>query len=176
MKALKMPIGPSSVPMAANSFTSPAPVAPITCPGSISRSPHANPASAIGTPSFVTCRNASVMPVSASPTVSGFGTRRLLRSTTAPAPPPAATTETATGSKILSNGLPEDGVDRVAHRRDARQNEHRDQHGEQAVLDQVLSLVVTNQIADGGEHTHHDNPLPLKMSGRGNGPAPQRVT
>src|SRR5256884_6722870 len=43
-----MCVGPSNVPIAANNFTSPAPVAPITWPGSISRRPIAHPASAIG--------------------------------------------------------------------------------------------------------------------------------
>src|SRR5580704_7261786 len=156
MNALRMPAGPSSVPSAANSFTSPAPVAPITWPGSSSSSPHRPPRSADAIPSVVTWNSASARPVSARPPVSTFGTRRTFKSTAAPAPPPAVTSDTTTGSEILSNGLPEHRVDRIADRRHAREDEDGDEHGQQAVLDQVLAFVVAHEISNGGDHTGHD--------------------
>src|SRR2546422_856619 len=98
--------GPSRVPTAANSFTSPAPVAPIRWPGSIRSSPRANPANAPATLTPLTWVAAIVTPTAVIPIVSGFGTRRVYKSTTAPAPTLAATVATTMASEIVGNRLP----------------------------------------------------------------------
>src|SRR5260370_2859350 len=152
-----MPFGPSSVPIAANSLTSPAPVAPTMCHGSMSNSPTANPTSAAARLTGVTCNRARTTPVSAMPIVSGFGTRRVLRSTRALTPPLAATAAITIGSKILNNGLPEHRLDDGGQRRQGSQHEHRDQHGEEPVLEQVLSVLETNEPANRGAHNSHSN-------------------
>ena len=107
------------VPIAANSLTSPAPVAPIRCPGSISMRPTAKPASDPATVTPLVCDAANETPRAAMPRVSVFGTRRLQTSTTALAPPLAATAATTATSEILGNALPEhrvDGVPNLGHR------------------------------------------------------------
>src|SRR5712691_5237374 len=150
-----MPVGPSSVPIAANSFTSPAPVAPTKWPGSISAKPSANPASAAATLTLVRWAAASARPRPAIPSVNRFGTRRLLRSMTALNPPLPATTPTTTTSEILSNGRPEHRHDRLSDRGHSDHHHHGDQHGQEPILDQVLAIVATNEAADGGEHVPH---------------------
>src|SRR2546422_7491221 len=150
-----MPIGPSRVPMAANSFTSPAPVAPTKWPGSISAKPSANPASAAGTLTLVRCVAASARPRAAIPSVNGFGTRRLLRSMSALNPPLPATTPTTITSESLSNGRPEHRHDRLSERGQSHHYHHGDQDAQKPVLDQVLAIVATNEAADGGEHVLH---------------------
>src|SRR5438552_17496443 len=116
MKAATTCVGPSNVPIAANNFTSPAPVAPITWPGSISRRPIAHPASAPATVTPDTCDAASATPSTAVARVSWLGTRRVRTSIAEAAPALSATAAKATGSEILSNGLPEHVVDRVPDR------------------------------------------------------------
>src|SRR5436309_11086249 len=150
-----MPVGPSNVPIAANSFTSPAPVAPTKWPGSMSAKPSANPASAAATLTLVRCVAASARPSAEIPNVNWFGTRRLLRSISALSPPLPATALTTITSEILSNGRPEHRHDRLSDRGHSDHHHHSDQHGQKPILDQVLTIVATNEAADGGEHVLH---------------------
>src|SRR5919201_4446861 len=148
--------GPSKVPRAANSFTSPAPVAPTKCPGSISTNPTANPASAPATETPVTCNAANARPSAVIASVSWFGTRRVFKSTSAPTPPLVATTATKMASDALSNGLPEPRVNRVADRPDRRERHDRDERRQQPVFDQVLALVAApNQSHNEETHPVH---------------------
>src|SRR6187399_921579 len=155
MNAMAMPFGPSSVPSAANSLTSPAPVAPITWPGSISASPTANPKSAwtIDTVPFPVA--ASIKPAMAMPSVSGFGIRRVYRSTTALDAPLLATALTSRGSEILSNVVPENRIDRVSHGHHRAECDDRNQDYQQPVLQKVLPLVLLDQPSDYRKHLLH---------------------
>src|SRR5436309_8606149 len=147
MKATPVRPGPSSVPSAAKSLTSPAPVAPITWPASISRVPTAKPPSAPEMPTPVMRVAASAHPSAPIPSVSGFGTRRVCRSTMALVAPPASTAQTVESSDILRNRPPEHVVDRRPHGSHRAQRDQRDQRDEQSVFDQVLAVVMPQQAA-----------------------------
>src|SRR5581483_7628569 len=150
--------GPSRVPIAAKSFTSPAPVAPITCPGSISARPIARPASAPVTLRLVACEPASATPRAAIDRVRTLGTRRVRKSMTVAAPPAKTMTASAIGSDVLSNGLPEHVVDRVPDRRHGGDRDDRDQRHEQTVLEQILPVLTASEPADGDKYAVHDCP------------------
>src|SRR5438093_6513200 len=155
MKAAPVRPGPSSVPSAAKSLTSPAPVAPITWPGSISRRPTAKPPSAPETPTPVMRVAASATPSAPMPSVSRFGTRRVCRSTMALEAPPASTAQTLESSDILRNRLPEHVVDRRPDGSHRAQGDQRDQRHEQSVFDQVLAIVLPQQAAGSNEDAVH---------------------
>src|SRR5262245_29802311 len=163
MNATPVRAGPSSVPSAASSFTSPAPVAPMKCPGSISSRPTAKPATASAGVRRVTWIAASARPITATLSVTTFGTRRDRRSTATAVPPPAAVITIPAGShavftavsKVLDNGLPQHGVDGRAHRGNGRHHHDRDQRREKSVLDQVLAIVPACEPEDGRHHAFH---------------------
>src|SRR6267378_3570383 len=145
-----MPVrpGPSSVPNAAISLTSPAPVAPMTCAGSIRARPTARPASALTTPTPVGRNAASASPSTAMPNVIGLGTRRTRKSIAAVALPQPAMAQTATASKVLNNGLPQNRVDLIPQRRDAGHHEDGDQRGQKPVFEQVLPVMFSRESRD----------------------------
>src|SRR5215471_1344705 len=140
--------GPSSVPNAAISFTSPAPVAPMTWPGSISTRPSARPAAALDSPTVVGWNAASIRPRTAMPKVITLGTRRSRRSIAAVVLPPTATAPKATASKVLNNGLPQHAVDLVTERGHAGHHHDGDQHSQESVLEQVLPFFVASQACN----------------------------
>src|SRR5471030_756743 len=154
-------------PSAANSFTSPAPVAPKTWPGSISASPSANPANEAPIVMPLRPNTANATPLAASSTVSGFGTRRVHRSIAAPVPAPAVTVVSTRTSEGLTNAPPEDVVNRVAQRADADHREDRDQRREQSVFEQVLAVVPLHETADRREYLCHEPRLSTTRDGRG---------
>src|SRR5207249_3638193 len=98
---------------------------------------------------------ASVMPRTATPRVSGFGTRRDHRSTIAPAPPLAPIDVTTTASDVLNNGHPQPVVDDIAERADRHHRGDGDQYDEQSVLEKILAAVLAKDSTDGYEHTVH---------------------
>src|SRR5215212_7627862 len=100
-------------PAAANNLTSPAPVAPNRCPGSINARPSTNPSIEAPTESELMPIAANARPDAASPA-------------------PAASVPSTINSDGLSNGAPEDGVDGVAHGREARHRDDDDQRHEQS--------------------------------------------
>src|SRR5436190_1020197 len=140
--------GPMIAPTAANSLTSPAPVPPITCPGSISTRPSTKPNSDAPMVRPLMPDAANATPLAARSTVSGLGTRRVHTSIAAPAPAPAATVAITIMSEGSANAAPEQVVDCLADRGDARHREHRDQRGEEPVFHQVLPLVSKDQASD----------------------------
>src|SRR5438270_598281 len=140
--------GPTTPPSAANSFTSPAPVRPNACPGSMSTRPKTMPSAACASVAPPIPKPPNTMPTAAIASVSAFGTRRVRRSITAAVTAPAATVAMTIRSDGLANALPEDGDDRVAERRDAGDRDHRDERGQQAVLEKILSLLPLQQPSD----------------------------
>src|SRR5688500_15778004 len=80
------------------------------------------------------------MPTPVIAAVSSFGIRRVLRSITVAARTPAATTTNAP-LEIVGNALPEHRMNRVADRRHGAYRDNRDQRGQQAVLEQILSVL-----------------------------------
>src|SRR5471032_2136930 len=144
-----------NAPAAARSLTSPAPVAPIMCPGSISRRPTAIPPSEAPMLRPLIPHTAKITPISARPAVSGFGTRRVHMSIAAPVPVPATTVVMTMRSDGQANVPPERRVDRVAERGDAHHGHDRDQRGEQSVFDEVLALVSKHQASDRHHHLRH---------------------
>src|SRR5262249_21158912 len=145
----------SSVPMAANSLTSPAPVAPTRCPGSISARPAANPSSASVGDSAPRRAAATTRPKAVIPSVSTFGMRRVYRSTRVLESPLPATALTATGSEILSNVVPEDVGDRLSQRGYRSKSDERDQGREQPVLEQVLGFIPAHEATNRGGYLGH---------------------
>src|SRR5262245_1293519 len=134
--------GPSSVPTAASSFTSPPPIAPIRYPGNMSARPTRQPASASQMPTRPSPIAASPRPTRATPAVSTFGTRRIRRSIAAAVIAAAATTINGSALDIGgSNSSPEHGVDGVAHLGDGTNRNEGDQRAEQRVLEQILAGV-----------------------------------
>src|SRR5262249_38206382 len=126
--------GPRNVPTAAISFTSPAPVAPITWPGSMSSSPVVRPSSAC---SGVTPPppNASPNPAPAIAPVSQFGMRRVRTSVTTAAASPSESARK--GTMVLErglNGFPEHVVNRASDSRDGTESHKGDQRAEEGVL------------------------------------------
>src|SRR4029079_19751202 len=132
----------SSAPTAPISFTSPAPVAPRRCPGSIKSTPSASPAPAAASDSPLTPVTARATPVAAIRAVTTFGIRRVRRSIAVAISRPAASAAND-GSEIGGNGLSENIVDGVAKGRHRADREHRDQRHEQAILEQILPVVRT---------------------------------
>src|SRR5213593_103500 len=157
--------GPMIAPTAANSLTSPAPVPPITCPGSISTSPSTKPNSDAPTVRPLIPDAANATPLAASSTVSGLGTRRVHRSIAAPAPAQAATVAITITSEGSANAAPEQVVACLADRGDARHREDRDQRGEESVFHQVLPLVSKDEASDCHLHQCHE-PRLSKNEGR----------
>src|SRR5215470_17877764 len=157
--------GPSSVPTAASSFTSPPPIAPIRYPGNMSARPTRQPASASKMPTRPSPTAARPRPTSAMLAVSTLGTRRIRRSMAAAVM--AATATTRNGSVLdirRRNGLPEDGVDGVAHMAHRSERNDSDQGSEQRVLEQVLADVGQRQASQSrfqGLHVHW--PLPVEI-------------
>src|SRR5581483_8456732 len=151
------PPGPRKVPSAANSFTSPAPVAPTTWPGSMTKNPTSSPAIACGSVTAPIPNAAAARPARAVAPVSTFGMRRVRRSMAVLDAPPAAMAATVIGSEILSNVQPEHVVDRVAEYRHRAGREDRDERGEQPVLEQVLTVGLSQHPADGGDQLRHRN-------------------
>src|SRR5580765_4413418 len=147
--------GPMNAPAAAKSLTSPAPVAPIMCPGSISTRPSARPASDAPSVMPLMPHTAKMTPTVARPTVSGFGTRRVHMSIAAPVPVPAPTVASTMKSDGLANAAPEHRVERVADHLDAGHHDDRDQRAEQSVFEQILALVPKHQTPDRRHHLRH---------------------
>src|SRR5688572_32397485 len=129
---------PSIVPAAANNFTSPAPVAPNTCPGSIIRKPNASPASADVTVMLLTPIIDNVIPVAAVATQTTFGIRRCRMSMTAAVPSPAHNAPSTTRSDACANGRPEHSVQMLTQQADCTERDKSNQRGQQPVLEQVL--------------------------------------
>src|SRR4029077_1217255 len=144
-----------NAPAAAKSLTSPAPVAPITCPGSISRRPTASPPSEAPSVRPLMPHAAKITPIVARPIVSGFGTRRVHKSIAAPVPVPATTMAIAMRSEGLANAAPEHRIDRAAERGDAHHRGDRDQRGEKSVFEEVLSFVLKDQASGRRNHLRH---------------------
>src|SRR4051812_14469691 len=99
------------------------------------------------------------MPSAASPIVSGFGTRRVRRSIAAPSPVPAMIVTSARKSDGLANLLPENVVDGVTERADADHRDDHDERGEQAVLDEILAVLLGEQAPDGRRQLCHEHVL-----------------
>src|SRR5690606_18417220 len=146
MNATTVPAGPSQVPSAASSFTSPAPVPPKRCPGSISRSPSAAPVSAPAVDCSDTPTAAAASPARATVAVITFGMRPVRRSTAAAMPAAArmATSDTASEAGS-SDDLPERAVDRVAECPHGTNRDDGDEANQQRVLEQVLSVLAMRQ-------------------------------
>src|SRR4051812_40649083 len=157
--------GPMNAPTAANNFTSPAPVAPIKCPGSISARPSARPASDAPSERPPMPNAAKATPVAANPIVSGFGTRRVHKSIAAPTPVPLTTVAIARKSDGLANLGPEDTGNRVAERRDTDNRREGDQRRQQTVFDQILSVVLEKQPCESCHQARHEKP-PFEGEGR----------
>src|SRR5205823_5100096 len=143
--------GPSSDPIAANSFTSPAPVAPNRCPGSINARPRRNPANAppIDTPLMPVAANTT--PASASSAVSVFGTRRVRTSIAAAAAAPAVSVPSTMRSDGLTNVSPEHVVNRLPQRADADDRDDGNERRQQSVLEKVLAVA---RAAEPSESRH----------------------
>src|SRR5260221_326002 len=164
-KARRMCEGPTSVPIAANNFTSPAPIAPKTKPGSINARPTPRPASAAPTEMPLKPVTASARPTDASRAFRTFGTRRVRTSIAAAVSAPATIVASTMKSNDLANAAPENLVNRVAQRRDAEHGDRRDQRGEQSVFDQVLSLVPQGQASDRRDYLGHESRLSRTRDG-----------
>src|SRR5438445_3459112 len=169
-----MGAGPSSDPMAANSFTSPAPVAPNRWPGSMSARPTKNPRAAAPTVRWPIPAAANPRPLSASRPVSAFGTRRVLRSTNAAAATPAASVPITMKSDDLTNGAPEHVVNRLANRGDADDGDERYQRRQQPVFEQVLAVGFASRTRDCRDQPLHVHPPSSKRGAGCPGPAPRR--
>src|SRR5437762_7152167 len=137
MKATTIAAGPSSAPDAPNSFTSPAPVAPNRCPGSIRTTPIASPASDPARETRPIPAAATARPATASESVSAFGTRRVFRSIAAAAQPAAAIVPITMTSDGLTNAVPEDVENCCADHVHPRDGNDGDQRREQTVLEQI---------------------------------------
>src|SRR3954470_8236737 len=173
MKAAMTCAGPTNAPAAANSLTSPAPVAPIRCPGSISARPSARPASEAPSDRPPMPHAAETPPTAASPIVSGFGTRRVRRSIAAPMPVPATRVAIAINSEGLANLHPENVVDRVAERFDADHGDDRNQRRQQSVFDQILARLVREQPLHCRDQVRHG--VCLSMRERSPAPLPIEI-
>src|SRR5712671_2877271 len=153
--AIAIPRGPSSVPTAASSFTSPAPVLPTICPGNISSSPAPKPSMAPSAPTPSMRAAAIVIPIAATPNVSQFGTRRVFRSTIAATVVLPATAVRTMGSDSTRERLPEHRVHDLAHFADRKERGHRDEAGQEPILDEILALCGDGEHADSQQETAH---------------------
>src|SRR6478736_1134346 len=154
MNAAAVAAGPSSAPAAAKSLTSPAPVAPNRCPGSINPKPMAMPAIEPAIVNRPMPATANATPAAASDAVSAFGTRRVRTSIAAAANPPPASVVSTIRSDGVANVSPEQRVNRLSKVADAEYRDHGNQRREQAVLEQVLAVGPARQPPD-----CHNNPL-----------------
>src|SRR5262245_43168387 len=138
---------PMTAPAAAKSFTSPAPVAPMTWPGNMSARPSARPASEDHTETPVMPAAAKATPASARLPVTALGTRLVRRSTRAPQPAPATTVATTIAlectAQTARDCLPQHVIHGTPHTRDPYYRNDRNQSREQRVLDQVLGVIAT---------------------------------
>src|SRR5437870_13549784 len=117
----------------------------------------------------LTPASASTMPSAAIDTHKTFGIRRLATSTAEAVPPPAHRTASAIPSEVIGNGCPQHIADLVADQPDRRHREHRDQRGEQSVLEQVLAFVPLREPANRSNrqrnHGNHFGGLPSRRMG-----------
>src|SRR2546427_2471050 len=159
---------PIIAPAAAKSFTSPAPVAPSTWPGSISRQPSANPSSDDATVTPLAPVAASVTPAAAVANEIAFGIRRWMTSTTEAVPAPTITAESTNASPLaittasqLHRGdrAPQNVRDRVADHRQQAHHGQRDQGGQNPVFQQVLTIIPSRQPTQArGRHDRYSSP------------------
>jgi hypothetical protein len=77
-----------------------------------------------------------------------FGMRRVAASTTAALHIPAQSTESTIALELGSNGPPEHGRDLIRQQAHGGQREDGDKRSEQAVLEQVLSLLARDNSND----------------------------
>src|ERR1700751_3850411 len=68
------------------------------------------------------------------------------------------------GSEILGNVVPEDSRNRLTQHGHGAERQKRDQRAEQPVLEQILSVVVTNEPANEDRHLLHGGLLRFKKS------------
>jgi hypothetical protein len=66
------------------------------------------------------------------------------------------------GSEILGNVVPEDASHRLTQRSHGTDRQNRDQHHEQTVLEQILSVFVTNEPPNCDKHLLHGGLLRFK--------------
>src|SRR4051812_13553739 len=147
--------GPTTVPSAPISFTSPAPVPPAMWPGSIRPRPSAPPATDASGDVPVTAATASVSPVAAVAAVSAFGIRPVRRSM--PAPAIAAAAEAAKERSDIGSrdDLPQGLVDHVADGGHRAEGDQGDERAEHCVLDQILPVVSAEPPVYAGEQVPH---------------------
>src|SRR5512141_3142414 len=123
---------PITAPIAAISLTSPAPVAPIAWPGSISSRPATIPATDAPTEMPLSPDAASAIPRAAIDPVSTFGIRRVRMSTIVAVSAPAASATNAGLKAGGGNRVPEDGGDRGAERGHGAHGHDRDERDQQS--------------------------------------------
>src|SRR5580765_8005082 len=151
-----MPPGPSSVPSAASSFTSPAPVPPSKCPGNISANPIRAPTRAPAIEWPESPRPASARPTTATVAVSRFGIRPVRRSMVAAAPEAATTAASTIASDVgSSNDLPQHVVDLVAYCRHRAERDECDQPAQQRVFEQILAVIGPDLFGDERDDVLH---------------------
>jgi hypothetical protein len=68
----------------------------------------------------------------------------------APAPTPTASASKTTESEAIRDELPKYVVDGLAQRLDTGDRYYRNQHGQQAVFEQVLTFVTLDESIDDG--------------------------
>ena len=136
--------GPSRLPTAAISFTSPAPVAPSTCPGSMSTRPITHPSTAAPTDTPPKPNAASPRPAPAIVPVRTLGIRRVRRSTTVATSRPAISTA-SDALAAAGDDLPEHRVDGVSNRRDGSECDKGNERAEQRVLEKILTVLLAAQ-------------------------------
>src|SRR5579864_1824126 len=147
--------GPSQAPMAAKSLTSPAPVAPITWPGSMTRRPTARPAAARIGVTALQPAHAATKPATVIVAVSALGIRRDRTSVTMLMAPAAAIASTAIGLESCTNAHPEHVVNLGADRSDGAHGKNCDQRGQQSVLEQILAIFFARQPPDDCNYLLH---------------------
>src|SRR5262245_11331231 len=143
--ALITTIGPTNEPIAAISFTSPAPVAPSACPGSISKSPNTNPSAAAPSEMPLNPDAANPIPAPAIDAVTALGMRRVRISTIEATHTPDASATKAqleTVGKVLRYVVPEERRNGVAHARHRANRHEGNQRDQQGVFEQVLPVLV----------------------------------
>src|SRR5262249_5914718 len=94
-------------------------------------------------------------PSAAVPNVSQFGTRRVLRSTTAAVVATATMAVTTSGSNGTRKRLVEQVAQRRAHRRHRRDSNHGDERGQKPVLDEVLAVTSGSELRDNFPESAH---------------------
>src|SRR4029079_2194164 len=130
-------------------------------PGSMSANPSRAPTRAPAIECPDRPRPASASSVIATRAVSGLGIRPVRKSMAAAAPEAVTTTASTTRSDVRSgNGLPQHGVDLVAHRGHRADRHEGDEGAEHRVFEQVLTILATDRpnecnkaIHDGHSHS-----------------------